>query len=106
MLMACLFHKGRHKDISQHLYITRTTNVFKVLYGMTCTRLDITSIKEYPEKYSWWLNELESLGLVVKKANDINDITEVSSLTDSIKQVMFQDYKTCYNEETEEGIVV
>jgi hypothetical protein len=104
--MACLFHKGRQKDISQHLYITRTPNVLKVLYGMTCTRLDITSIKEYPEKYSWWLNELESLGLVVKKANDINDITEVSSLTDSIKQVMFQDYKTCYNEETEEGIVV
>jgi hypothetical protein len=104
--MACLFHKRRQKDISQHLYITRTPNVFKVLYGMTCTRLDITSIKEYPEKYSWWLNELESLGLVVKKANDINDITEVSSLTDSIKQVMFQDYKTCYNEETEEGIVV
>ena len=73
---------------------------------MMCMRVTITSIKEYPEKYSWWLNELESLGLVVKKANDINDITEVSSLTDSIKQVMFQDYKTCYNEETEEGIVV
>ena len=41
-----------------------------------------------------------------KKATDINDITEVSSLTDSLKQVMFQDYKTCYNKETEEGIVV
>jgi hypothetical protein len=72
---------------------------------MMCMRLDITSIKEYPENYSWWLNKLESLGLAVKKANDINDITEVSSLTDSIKQVMFQDYKTCYNEETEEDIV-
>ena len=73
---------------------------------MMCTSLAITSIKEYPEKYSWWLNELESLGLAAKKANDINDIIEVSSLTDSIKQVMFQDYKTCYNEETEEVIVV
>ena len=73
---------------------------------MMCMRLAITSIKEYPEKYSWWLNELESLGLPVKKATDINDITEVSSLTDSLKQVMLQDYKTCYNEETEEGIVV
>ena len=71
-----------------------------------CMQLTNTSIKEYPEKYSWWLNELESLGLAVKKATDINDILEVSSLTDSIKQVMFQDYKTCYNEETEEGIVV
>jgi hypothetical protein len=70
------------------------------------TRQTNTSIKEYPEKYSWWLNELESLGLAIKKVNDINDITEVSSLTDSIKQVMIQDYKTCYNEETEEDIVV
>ena len=73
---------------------------------MMYMRLAITSTKEYPEKYSWWLNELESLGLAVKKANDINDIAEVSNLTDSIKQGMFQDYKTCYNEETEEGIVV
>jgi hypothetical protein len=73
---------------------------------MMCTRLAKTSVKEYPEKYSWWLSELESLGLAVKKANDLNDITEVSSLTDSLKQVMFQDYKTCYDEETEEGILV
>ena len=51
------------------------TNVFKVLYGMMSTKLDNTSIKkESPEKYSWWLNELESLGLSVKKANDLNDI--------------------------------
>ena len=50
---------------------------------MMCTRLAITSTKEYPEKYSWWLNELESLGLAIKKANDINDIIEVSNLTDS-----------------------
>jgi hypothetical protein len=83
------------------------TNVFKVLYGMMSTKLDNTSIKkESPEKYSWWLNELESLGLSVKKANDLNDIREVSNLTDSIKQVMFQDYKTCYNEETEENIAI
>ncbi len=34
---------------------------------MMCMRLTITSLKEYPEKYSWWLNELESLGLAVKK---------------------------------------
>ena len=64
-------------------------------------KLDNTSIKkEFPEKYSWWLNELESLGLYVEKW-----YREVSSLTDSIKQVMFQDYKTCYNEETEDIII-
>ena len=42
---------------------------------------DNTSVKkESPEKYSWWLNELESLGLAVKKANDLNDIREVPNL--------------------------
>ena len=67
---------------------------------------DNTSIKkESPEKYSWWLNELESLGLAVKKANDLNDIREVSNLTDSIKQVLFQDYKTCSNKETEDIVI-
>ena len=45
---------------------------------------DNTSIKkEFPEKYSWWLKELDSLGLAVKKANDLNDIREVSSLADN-----------------------
>jgi hypothetical protein len=82
------------------LWNTNQCNVFKVLYEMMCIKRDNTSIKkEFPEKYSWWLNELESLGLTVKKANDLNDIREVSNLVDSIKQVLFQDYKTRYNEE-------
>ena len=68
---------------------------------------DNTSIKkEFPEKYSWWLNELNSLGLAVKKANDLNDIREVSSLADNIKQVLFQEYKTRYNGETEQDIAI
>jgi hypothetical protein len=82
------------------LWNTNQCNVFKVLYEMMCIKRDNTSIKKkFPEKYSWWLNELESLGLTVKKANDLNDIREVSNLVDSIKQVLFQDYKTRYNEE-------
>jgi hypothetical protein len=82
------------------LWNTNQCNVFKVLYEMMCIKRDNTSIKkEFPEKYSLWLNELESLGLTVKKANDLNDIREVSNLVDSIKQVLFQDYKTRYNEE-------
>ena len=68
---------------------------------MLHTKQDNTSIKEeLPEKFGWWVNELESLGLSVKKANELNDIKEVSSLTDSIKQILFQDFKTHYNEET------
>jgi hypothetical protein len=68
---------------------------------MLHTKQDNMSIKEeLPEKFGWWINELESLGLSVKKANELNDIKEVSSLTDSIKQILFQDFKTHYNEET------
>ena len=71
-----------------------------------CTDSGYTSIKkESPEKYSWWLNELESLGVSIKKANDLNDIREVSNLTDNIKQALLQDYKTCYNEETEDIVI-
>jgi hypothetical protein len=58
----------------------------------------ITSTKkEYPDKYGWWINELESLGLAVNKVNELNNIKEVSSLSNNIKQVLFQDYKTLYN---------
>jgi hypothetical protein len=61
--------------------------------------------KNFQKKYSWWLNELESLGLTVKKANELNDIREVSSLVASIKQVLFQDFKTHYSEETEDIVI-
>ena len=28
---------------------------------------------EHPEKYDWWLSELESLGISPKTLNDLND---------------------------------
>ena len=58
----------------------------------------ITSTKkEYNEKYGWWIKELESLGIAANKTNEFNNIKEVSSLANNIKQVLFQDYKTLYN---------
>ena len=33
---------------------------------------------EHPEKYDWWLSELESLGISPKTLNDLNDKREVS----------------------------
>ena len=41
--------------------------------------------KEYDEKYSWWVNELESLGISANKTNEFNNIKEVSSLANNIK---------------------
>jgi hypothetical protein len=53
---------------------------------------------EQPEKEQWWLNELESLGISSKKTNELNDKKEVSDLTENIKQALYQEYKTVYNE--------
>ncbi|MGN6630651.1 MAG: hypothetical protein ACTHKP_00210 [Nitrososphaeraceae archaeon] len=53
---------------------------------------------ECPEKYDWWLNELESLGVSVKVLNDLNNIQEVSELTENLKQTFYQEYKTTYSE--------
>jgi flagellin-specific chaperone FliS len=54
--------------------------------------------KEYPERYDWWLSELESLGVSAKVLNDLNNIQEVSDLTENLKQSFYQEYKTTYNE--------
>jgi len=49
---------------------------------------------EHPEKYGWWLNELESLGVSPKVCNELNDMKEVSNLTEILKQTFYQQYKT------------
>ena len=44
---------------------------------------------EYPERYGWWRNELASLGIIVKKRNELNDLRELGDLTENIKQTFF-----------------
>jgi hypothetical protein len=53
---------------------------------------------EYSDRYGWWLNELDSLGIIPKKTNEINDKLEISDLSENIKQILYQDYKTAYSE--------
>jgi hypothetical protein len=50
--------------------------------------------REHPERYGWWINELESLGVGAKKTNELNDLKEIRSLAEIIKQSFYQDYKT------------
>jgi hypothetical protein len=52
-------------------------------------------------KEDWWLNELHSLGIDLKKINALNDIQELRNLTDNIKQTFYQDYKTCYSQDND-----
>jgi hypothetical protein len=51
---------------------------------------------EYPERYGWWINELESLGLSVKKTNEFNDLKEIRNLAEIIKHSTYLDYKSEY----------
>jgi hypothetical protein len=52
---------------------------------------------EQLERYGWWINELESLGLSIKKTNEFNDLKEMRSLTQIIKQTIYLDYKAGTN---------
>ena len=62
---------------------------------------------EQSEKVSWWINELDSLG--IKKSgssdedNNKNELTsssqqQLEDLTDDRKQDFICDYKACYSE--------
>jgi hypothetical protein len=53
---------------------------------------------EHPEKYNWWLNELESLGVNTLEKNGLNNYKEASDLTEAVKQTLYEDYLKAYGE--------
>ena len=53
---------------------------------------------EHPERYGWWLNELESLGISTLEKNGINNKREASDLADAVKQTLYEEYLQAYNE--------
>ena len=55
---------------------------------------------ECPERYSWWISELESLGVSIhkKQKNELNDKNEIKCLAENIKRALYQDYKTVYSD--------
>ena len=55
--------------------------------------------QENPQKDSWWINELDSLGVSVEVRNELNDIEETSSLAENLKHVFYQAYKAAYSED-------
>jgi hypothetical protein len=54
--------------------------------------------KEHLERYSWWLNELESLGVKTLERNGLNNHKEASDLTEAVKQTLYEDYLQAYSE--------
>lgn len=55
--------------------------------------------KEHTDKKDYWHGELRSLGIEPKRKNLVNDKEELASLTDNLKQSMYQDYKTAYSKD-------
>jgi hypothetical protein len=60
--------------------------------------INMATKEEETQKDTWWLNELESLGVSPKVKNELNDIQETSNLAENLKQVFYQAYKEAYNE--------
>jgi hypothetical protein len=60
--------------------------------------LDYIPQDEHPEKNSWWINELESLGVDTENnANELKDKQDNSGLVEAIKQEFIEEYKQTYN---------
>jgi hypothetical protein len=53
---------------------------------------------EHTERYSWWLKELETLGVNTLKKNGLNNYKEASDLTEAVKQTLYEDYLQAYSE--------
>jgi hypothetical protein len=56
------------------------------------------AVIELPERYGWWLNELESLGVNTLEKHGLNNHKEASDLTEAVKQSLYEDYLQTYSE--------
>ena len=54
---------------------------------------------EHPEKNSWWINELDSLGVDTKSnSNELKDNQENRDLVEAIKREFIEEYKQTYDQ--------
>jgi hypothetical protein len=61
-------------------------------------QMKLYSQSEIPKSLMPFVSELESLGIRSKKLNELNDVYEVKNLVENIKQTLFQDYKSSFQE--------
>jgi hypothetical protein len=50
---------------------------------------------EHPERNSWWINELDSLGVDTK--SNSNELKENRDLVEAIKQEFIEEYKQSHH---------
>lgn len=58
----------------------------------------IASSEKQTDKDTYWQNELRSLGIEPRRPSELNDKEELQALTENIKQVLYQEYKTAYED--------
>jgi len=47
---------------------------------------------EFPEKYAWWINEINSLGVNTENKNqELKDVQGLENLADDVKQKFIQE---------------
>ena len=54
--------------------------------------------KEHFDNIAFLQNELRSLGIELRRPNDLNDKAELQAFAEMIKRVYYQDYKTAYSD--------
>ena len=79
------------------------TEAVNTLIRENAKTINTTNAKdnEKSQKVSWWINELDSLGMKKSKQEEeeeSNKGQEFEDLTDDIKQKFIYDYKACYSE--------
>ena len=50
------------------------------------------------EKYNWWLNGLDFLGISTLQKNGLSNHKEASDLTEPVQQTLYEDYLQVYSE--------
>jgi hypothetical protein len=57
--------------------------------------VNIFSNTDPPENIGWWVSELTSLGVDIRKLKikELDNIQVLSNLTENIKQALFEEYK-------------
>lgn len=53
---------------------------------------------DLPKSLMPLVSELESLGIRSKRFNELNDTYEVNNLVENLKQTLFQDYKSSFQD--------
>ena len=56
----------------------------------------MATIDEHPERYGWWVNELESLGIADADRSN-NNKAELEALAQNTKEMIFQNYEIGYD---------